>query len=141
MRSSPLSSVLFITGGLLLPPAVAGPSVPDVLTITGVISREATSGAWDLLRRALLAPTAPAADRQASFDADAVSIPLRDPASAGHGSARSRAAPAGEEVCAMSGVMPGARLALRVVAHQFGAPVTQLLDEYQAYRSSWQGRD
>jgi hypothetical protein len=141
MNSSPLGSVLFMAGSLLLPPAVAGPVVRDALFATDGSSVDSVPGSWDVLRRALLAPVARASDGRASSGANAVSVPARELTSVGRGGARSRAAHAGEETCAASSGLPGVHLALRVVAQQFGAPVTQLLDEYQAYRSSWQGRD
>jgi hypothetical protein len=145
MNSSPLGSILFIAGSLLLPIAVAGPRARDASTTTDALSVDAIRGSRDVFRRALLAPTARASERQASFATDAVWVPARKPTSVGHCDAQSRAAhaaaPAGEETCAASGRLPGVHFALRVVAQQFGAPVTQLLDEYQAYRSSWQGRD
>ena len=141
MNSSPLGRVLLIAGSLLLPPAVAGPTVGDPLTTTDGIGVDANPGSWEALRRAFVAPTVP--ERQASFAANAV--PALDLASVAHGGARWRTAhtgaPASEATCTASRVVPGVHLALRIVAQQFGAPVTQLLDEYQAYRSSWQGRD
>jgi len=48
---------------------------------------------------------------------------------------------ADEATCAAVRTASGIDLARRLVAEQFGAPLAQLLDEYQAYRAGWQGRD
>jgi hypothetical protein len=141
MNSSPLGSVLFMASSLLLPPAVAGPTVGDALITADDSNVDSLPSSWEMLRRAPLAPGARASVGRASSGTDAVSLRAREPTSVGHGGARSPVADAGEKTCVASGGLPGVHLALRVVAQQFGAPVTQLLDEYQAYRSSWQGRD
>lgn len=224
MDPSPLWSVLFVAGSLLLPPAAAKRPIQGASAIANEFDVREQPSRWEVLRDGLLAPAAAGIHRQASLDPytvigragkstragsgtvpdrevpDGASRPGGDAAGAQHENSPERSArpstprsvhasamsgcgcarypaPAGpleqespasgrdlraptrdrfagvrwsvgnrdaqadEAACTAQGATSGIGLALRLVAQQFGAPVAQLLDEYQAYRPGWQGRD
>jgi hypothetical protein len=224
MDPSPLWSVLFVAGSLLLPPAAARPPIRGASAIAIEFDVTENPGRWEVLRDALLAPSVTDMDGQASLDRykvtgraatsapawsgtvagremfDGTSQPGIDVAGAQHENlpeqraqpsaprsvhasamsgtccardpapveplgqespasggdlraptrdrfasvrwpAANRDVRADEATCTAVGAASGIGLALRLVAQQFGAPVAQLLDEYQAYRPGWQGRD
>ena len=164
MDLSPLWALVLLAGSLLLPPGVAGSVVRVALDVADDVNARPARDAWTLLRSEALPAAESGRDGQASSDSPAARLregsaaPAARPAhvrgkALGGTSARAlglleraggaslRDAQAVEALCTEAPAVTGIDLVLRFVVQQLGAPVTQVLDEYQAYRAGWQGRD